>query len=395
MFKNPFSDKELATRLQKVRSEMAERKIEIAVFSTPESVFYLTGLDHWGYFAPHYLVVPKDDEMILITRAMESVTIGNQVHNARYISHTDSETAVEKLVDWLNAESGNTNSPSKDEHFTLSVSIGLEESGVGLTARAGAAIRAAVLGAKFHDITGLTDRLRWVKSAEEMDFMRRAAIASDAATSAAIAAMHDGASEIDVAAESLAAMTRAGGHPPGFGPFIRPNSRISEEHTTWGDGVHRAGERAVLEIAGCVHRYHAPQGRLIHIGSIRDEDARMAEISTDAFGAVCKAIAPGAKARDVYASWQAVVDDAGLPAYRRHHCGYLVGIGFPPAWTGGNTVTGLRHDAEIEIETGMSFHILSWLMGTGKGDYFLSNTVLLGESGAEVLTTTSTGPIVV
>jgi Xaa-Pro dipeptidase len=39
----------------------------------------------------------------------------------------------------------------------------------------------------------------------------------------------------------------------------------------------------------------------------------------------------------------------------------------------------------------MSFHVISWLMGTGRGDFFMSNTVLLGESGAEVLTRTPAG----
>jgi Xaa-Pro dipeptidase len=42
----------------------------------------------------------------------------------------------------------------------------------------------------------------------------------------------------------------------------------------------------------------------------------------------------------------------------------------------------------------MSFHILSWLMGTGRGDYFISNAVLLGAKGPEVLTKTSNGPTV-
>ena len=51
-------------------------------------------------------------------------------------------------------------------------------------------------------------------------------------------------------------------------------------------------------------------------------------------------------------------------------------------------------DSTLEIREGMSFHILSWLMGTGRGDYFLSNTVLLGPKGAEVLTKTPPGPII-
>jgi Xaa-Pro dipeptidase len=30
--------------------------------------------------------------------------------------------------------------------------------------------------------------------------------------------------------------------------------------------------------------------------------------------------------RAIHASWQAVVDDAGLSHYRRHKCGYCVGV---------------------------------------------------------------------
>ena len=394
MHKNPFSDQELENRLHKVRKEMERRHLDVAVFSAPESVFYLTGLDHWGYFTPHHLIVPLSGELVLITRAVERVTIENQVRNARFQGHAESETAAERLVEWLTAEADRRGSPSHDSHFAIKLNVGLEEQSSGLSAKAGAALRNTVLGAKFKDITGLSDALRLVKSAEEMALMRRAAIASDAATGAAIAAIHGGAAEADVAAEALAAMTRAGGDPPGFGPFIRPDFRLGEEHTSWGDGSYAAGERVFLEIAGCVSRYHAPQGRLVHVGSIRDEDQRMAETCINAFEAVCEAIRPGAKAKDVYAAWQGVVDDAGCAHYRRPHCGYLVGIGFPPSWTGGNTVTGLRHDSELEIKADMSFHILSWLMGTGKGDFFLSNCVHLGPDGNEVLTKTPMGPVV-
>jgi Xaa-Pro dipeptidase len=116
----------------------------------------------------------------------------------------------------------------------------------------------------------------------------------------------------------------------------------------------------------------------------------MAALASDAFAAVVGALKDGILARDVYAAWQGVVDAAGLSHYRRHHCGYLVGIGVPPSWTGGNKVEGLRRDSDLVIRTGMSFHVLSWLMGTGRGDYFISNTVLLGDEGPEVLTKTPT-----
>jgi alkaline phosphatase D len=46
-------------------------------------------------------------------------------------------------------------------------------------------------------------------------------------------------------------------------------------------------------------------------------------------------------------------------------------------------------DSDLEISQGMTFHVLSWLMATGRGDAFVSNTVLVGPGGAEVLTGTT------
>lgn len=57
-------------------------------------------------------------------------------------------------------------------------------------------------------------------------------------------------------------------------------------------------------------------------------------------------------------------------------------------------MTGLRHDSDMEVKQGMTFHIMSWFTHTGRGNYFISNTVLLGPDGAEVLTTAPHGPIV-
>src|SRR3546814_342120 len=196
-------------------------------------------------------------------------------------------------------------------------------------------------------------------------------------------------------------MIEAGGTFPGFGPFIRSTRRLGEEHTTWSDAVLAEGDAVFLELSGCVGRYHAPLGRLVHVGRLPDGTAEMAAVCQEAFGAVLAALRPGALAREVYAAWQAVVDRAGLGHYRRHHCGYAVGIGMPPSWTGGNSVTGLRSDGDMALRSGMTFHILSWLMGAGqmgagqgRGDYFVSDTVLLGEAGAAVLPRTPTAPTV-
>ena len=381
-----FTEQELAGRLAAVRSEMAGRELDLCLISTPENIFYLTGLDHWGYFAAHVLMVPFEGEMTLVTRAMERVTIANQVRNARFAGHSDDETAADATIraigDWRQGRAGGHPGGAAPD-----LRIGVESWSAGLSHGMARSIVAGVAGADWVDITGLVDSLRLVKSAAEQGHVREAARISDAAISAAIDTIRVGATEREVAAECHRAMIEAGGTYPGFGPFIRPAARLGEEHTSWGDGAYGEGDIVFLEVAGCVHRYHAPMGRLVFLGEAPDSAREMARVCHDAFDAALDAMRPGALARDVYSAWQGVVDRAGLAHYRRHHCGYNVGIGVPPSWSGGNTVVGLRSDSDLEIRPGMTFHAMSWLMGTGRGDYFISNTVLLGESGPEVLTT--------
>jgi Xaa-Pro dipeptidase len=377
-----FSRAEFDARLARVREIMLDRGVDVCLISAPENIFYLIGLDHWGYFAPHLLIVPVKGELTLVTRAMEKVTVANQVRNARFQGHSDDETAADAAVRVLS------------DLGLASGLIGLEGWSAGLPYALAAVLKRDLDEATWTDITGWVDDLRLVKSPAEQAYMREAARVTDATAAAAIEAIGAGATERGIAAQAHSAMIAAGGTFPGFGPFIRSTRRLGEEHTTWGDARLVDGDTVFLELSGCIRRYHSPLGRLVHVGRPTDGARKMAAICRDAFDAVLEKLRPGALARDVYAAWQKTVDAAGLSHYRRHHCGYLVGIGVPPSWTGGNRVTGLRSDSDLEIKTGMTFHILSWLMGTGRGDGFISDTVLLAPHGPEVLTRSPSDVIV-
>jgi Xaa-Pro dipeptidase len=149
-----------------------------------------------------------------------------------------------------------------------------------------------------------------------------------------------------------------------------------------------------VELAGCINHYHAPMGRLIFIEEVPPGAAEMAQLCLEAFVSITGIIKPGITAAQVYQGWQDVVDSAGLDHYRRHHCGYMTGIGFPPSWVGGPMVVGLRRDGDLELQAGMVFHLMSWLMGAGEGDYFVSDTAVVTEAGCEILTAVSQQPYV-
>jgi Xaa-Pro dipeptidase len=371
---NVFPPEELKQRLLNVRSQMVVANVDGVVITIPENIYYLTELDHWGFFACHLLVVPREGEMILVCRAMESITIENQVKNARFFGHADNEDPANYIVSALS------------ELGLLNSRIGMEKNSLFLTARLAESIQAKTPKVKWHDTSDLVSILRMVKSPLEMEYVRKAAKAADAGMLAAIDATHDGASDYEVSAECIRAMILAGSEYPGFGPFVRPTSRLGEEHTTWRGEVFQKGEAVFLEIAAAYRKYQAPMGRLVYVGGAPVGAEKSAQLAINGMKAINDSIRPGAKAGDAYAAWHEVARKGGLENYHRHHCGYLVSIGFPPSWTGGSMVTALAPNSELELKVGMTFHTHSWFTNTDCVDYFISNTSLLTEDGCEVLT---------
>lgn len=378
-----FPPEEYQARLSQLRQRMAERGLDACLISTPENIYYLIGLNHQGFFVYHGLIVPLDGPLTLITRAMERVTIAHQVEGVQFVGHADGDDPAQVTVATL-------------RRAGLDVGrLGLEKQNLFLPPHIAEALPAGLPQARWQDISDLVAELRQVKSTGELAYMRQAAAISEAMLRAALETARAGVSEREIAAEVHRAMILAGGDYPGFAPFIRSTRRLGEEHTTWGETVLQPGDALFLEMAGCAARYHAPLGRLVFVGQAPAETAAIAEVCLAAFQRVVEAIRPGATSAQVYQAWQDQVDAAGLAHYQRHHCGYLVGLGFPPSWVGGSRVVGLRRDSPLELRVGMSFHLLSWLMGTGQGDYFISNTALLTERGCEVLTTGPPGVQVV
>jgi len=369
-----FPAGELDLRHDALAAEMEHRGLEGLVVAVPENIYYLTNLDHWGFFACHALLVPLAGPMILVARAIERVTYENQVTNAEFIGFSDDGDPADAMVSGL------------QRLHLAGARLGLEKNSLFLTPRIAESLQEKTPEVTWLDASGLLDRIRLVQSPLEQAYTRRAAAAADAGTLAAIEAVHDGASDYEIAAECHRAMILAGSEYPGFGPFIRPTRRLGEEHTTWRGDVFHHGDAVFLEIGAAFRKYQAPMGRLVFVGSAPAAAGEAAELAIRGMRAICGAVRPGATGGDVYQAWQAVADAAGLGHYRRHHCGYLVGIGFPPSWTGGSMVTSLRPGSTLELKPGMTFHLHSWFTNTGRGDYFISNTALLTNEGCEVLT---------
>ncbi len=373
-----FPSEEYQNRLAQLRRKMKQEELDACILSTPESLYWLTGLSHWGFFALHVLVVPREGDLYMVARAMEQVTMANQLDDhVQFRGHKDSETAIDTTVVILN------------ELGLERATIGLDLDTVYRSYNRTKQLMDAFPHVTWQDSEHLVDRLRYVKSPLEISAMRQAATISERMMDAAVRATQPGVSEKVIASEVFKEMVLAGGEPPSFGPFIRPKSRLGEEHGTWGSDIITRDDRLFVELSGCYGRYHAPMGRFVYLDPPK-QSGDVQAVCIDAFKAVLDTMRPGATANDVYHAWQNVVNDAGLSDYKRHHCGYMTGMTFPPTWMQDATISvvGLREGSDLVLEAGMTFHVLSWLVGSRIGDYFISDTVLVTDQGGETLTTT-------
>jgi Xaa-Pro dipeptidase len=319
-----------------------------------------------------------------VTRAMERPTVAAQAPGCVHVSFGDDEDPAAAAAQAIRRVAGRGDR------------VGIERTSIFLPVAIWERVRATLDGLDWADGSGIVDGIRAVKTPAEIALVRRAAAISDRATQAGIAAVGDGVTERAVAAAVYHELVRAGSEPPGMAPFIRARDRLLQEHVTWGDHALGRGDALFMELSASVGRYHAPLSRMVYLDPAPVGTDRAAEIALGGLEAVRASLRPGAVAADVYAAWQRVVDEGlGHSRYRRHHCGYLVGIGFPPSWVGGSAVVGIRSGGDLVVREGMVFHVLSWLLDQEPADYVVSDTILVTADGGEVLTTTPREPLVV
>lgn len=362
---------EHAQRIAALRHRIREEGLAAVAVASPENIYYLTGLDHLGYFAFTLLVIDRGGATTVISRAMESPTIRAQIPWCRHVTFGEGQsaaTAALAVLDHVAADGGRV---ALDDSMFFPPSVFAELGNV----------------LRYRCVPDLLVDERAVKSPAEVSVMAEAAAISDAAMQAGLRTLRSGVAEREVAAEVYRSMIQAGGQSPGFPPLIRPTTLLDQEHITWSDRRIEPGQGVLFELSASLRRYHAPLSRTVYIGHAPAGAAVAASTALAGLTAARDALRPGIRTGEVYAAWERAVAGrraTGMPL--RHHCGYLVGIGFPPSWVGGGAVPGIRPDGQIRVRAGMTFHLLSWV--NDPVGHVISDTVLVNSHDAESLTTT-------
>jgi Xaa-Pro dipeptidase len=421
-----FSDEEFYARWRRVREKMADTRLNACIITNPENIYYLTGLHHQGYFAYTSLILPVDKEPILISRAMEKAIVRDMLvpgvihcpysdgvpllpaavnpHEDLMLGGAAEDGEVRGLNPWsipslgLSVQTGDGaelkdyTEPAKVTCRALkqlglsSACVAFEKASSFLPYKIAEGFVTEMPDIRWADGSDIVNGCRIVQSETELECTRKAAQISDAMLMAGVAAAGAGIAKKDVVATIYQVMLQRGSTYPAYVPLVRSTRTLEHEHGTWEDSVLTNEDLLFMEMSGCVWRYHAPIGRLVHVGEVPAHAEKVHKVCTGALAAAADAIKPGVTADYVYRAWQKCVDEAGLSHYRRHHCGYIVGLGFPPCWSGSGVPQSLRQGSDMVIREGMVFLLMSWLLRTGQGDAFICDTIRVTEDGCEFLT---------
>lgn len=377
----PFDVDEMAGRLTRVRTRMDEAGLDLLVIQNPASMNYLTGYDAWSYYEPQAVLLPRDGSPLWVGRPQDA----NSARMTTWLEEEAILTYPEAWIEHSERHGGQRLAEVIREHGWDHGRIGVEGDDYGSTPRVWWELAQALGDAEIVDDRRLIAWVRSVKSDAEIGRMREAARIAACAMEVAQESIVAGARECDVAAEIVRAQLRGangtGGAYPAIFPILLPGRKSSSAHSAWSDAPLQPGVPVVLELAGCVERYHAAQCRTFFLGTPPDGYRRLAEIVGEAYQAAFDAVRPGIRCEDVEAAWRRVLDRHGMRKDSR--LGYTIGLGYPPNW--GERTASLRPGDTTVLQPNMTFHLLGglWLDPWG---YEVSETIRVTENGVESLT---------
>lgn len=376
-----FDAAEFETRRARARAALSEQGLEAILLFAPESQYWLTGYDTFGFAMFQCMVLTAQGEVHLLTRAPD-----------RLQARETSVLTAEEVHIWSEHEGAD---PVRDLLALLaSLGVGARRLGVesrtaGLTDFWGQKLRAAL--PDLLDASDLFPALRRVKSPAEIAMHRRAAGLADDALDAALELTGPGACEGTILAAMQAAVLRGGGDYAG-NEFILGSGRGALLCRSASGRRHLAArDQMTIEWAGVFARYHAAMMQTLIVGDPDPRHVAMSEAAGAALVACEEAMRPCAPMGDVYEAHARTFDAHGFGHARLQACGYGMGAVFAPIWV---DFPMFYKGNPLAIVEGQVFFLHMILMDDAAGLAFcLGHSVLVTASGVERLSRHAPGLI--
>jgi len=367
-----FDAPEYAARQARATKAVADAGLDALLMFAPESHFWLTGHDTFGFAMFQAMVLTAKGDIHLLTRMPD-------LRQARYTSTLPDD----HIHIWPEFEGCDPTTDLAHLLTDLGVAgtVGFESQTVGLTDFNGQRLRAAV--AQLQDASDLIRGLRRTKSSAEIAMHRRAAALSDDALDAGLAVTHAGAFEGDILAAMQGAVFKGGGDYAGNEFIIGSGDGALLCRYYSGRRHLDPADQLTLEWSGTFARYHAAMMRTVVIGAPTQSHTRMHATCAEALVACEKAIKPNAPMGDVYTAHANVFDAHGFSHARLQACGYGMGAVYNPIWV---DFPMFYEGNPLLMQQGQVFFLHMILMDSDSGAAMtLGHSVLVTDTGCERL----------
>jgi Xaa-Pro aminopeptidase len=327
-----FPAEEYQQRLERIRASMADQGLDVLFLSAPESICYVSGYAADWYRSQsssdwkpasgiaisteseHYIHFDESDEQLL----MKILTFSRDV-----VIHQHSDPPMKDVIvaelerrGWLKGTVGlEMWSYRPNRGYSEMFQAALEEK-----------------GCRVIDATKLVRRLRNIKSERELECVRTAQRMADLGMTAARAALQPGVTELDVYAEIVHAMAKAGSENPAI--TVGAGEGSAAVHALPSRRKIRPGDLVNIDICGVNNRYHATLARTFSIGRPSAAVQAYAGKVIGAVELVAEAIRPNLPIADLLAPLEEYCRRVGIWEDQWWIGGYELGIAFPPDTVG-------------------------------------------------------------
>jgi Xaa-Pro aminopeptidase len=234
----------------------------------------------------------------------------------------------------------------------------------------------------------LFQRVRMVKTPEEIRRLRQSARITQDAMSATFASVRPGITERELANIYKSEVARHGGTPAFW--MLCAGARTGHTHTRQsGYGV-QPGDPVKLDMGSIYEFYWSDVARTkVFKGPGRRE--------TEVYGALCDGlraatakVRPGVRASELFDVAVNTVRERGIPTFKRHMVGHGIGIVVydPPLIQSATTATNMFNlpSSDIPLERGMVINIETIYYELGRFGFIVEDTMIVHDDGPELLT---------
>jgi Xaa-Pro aminopeptidase len=237
-------------------------------------------------------------------------------------------------------------------------------------------------GARLRPVTGAVEALRLVKSPPEIELIRAAVRLTSDSFARALRRLKPGIRERELAAEIDFQMLRAGADRPAFDTIVAFGARAALPHARPTSNPLQSNELLLVDMGAQRQGYSSDMTRVACLGKPSPKMRRLHRAVLEAQLAGIDAVRPGATAGSVDRAARSTLRRHRLDRHFLHSTGHGLGLEIHEA-------PRLRRKETTPLEPGMVVTIEPGAYLEGFAGVRIEDTVLVTQSGCEVLTPTS------